>query len=122
MVARETLDGRTSFAWHESGAFLIMRSQVDHPQFPDGVAIIGSDNSSGAFSMIYFDERGVSRILEVTVGDRSATWRHDDPEFTQSLTITAEGGRLVSKGRMSREGGEWEEDLSQVFTREGPGA
>jgi hypothetical protein len=94
-----------------------MRSQVDHPQFPDGVAIIGSDNSSGALSMIYFDERGVSRILEVTAADDRVSWRHEDPEFTQSLTIAVEGGRLVSKGRMSRKGGAWEDDLSQDFTR-----
>jgi len=118
MVPGETLHGRTSFAWHEGGAFLIMRSQVDWPKFPDGVAIIGSDGASGKLTMIYFDERQVSRLLDVTVGDRSVTWRHDDPEFTQSLTISAEGEGLVSKGRMSRKGGEWEDDLSQVFTRE----
>jgi hypothetical protein len=118
MVPGEILRGRTSFSRHEGGAFLIMRSQVDRPEFPDGVAIIGSDGGSGRFAMIYFDERGVSRILDVTVGDRSVTWRHDDPEFAQSLTIAAEGDGLVSKGLMSRKGGEWEDDLSQVFTRE----
>ncbi|HEU0098830.1 MAG TPA: hypothetical protein VFQ67_08640 [Allosphingosinicella sp.] len=122
MVPGETLTGRTSFAWHEGGAFLIMRSQVDRPKFPDGVAIIGSDESTGKFAMVYFDERGVSRILDVAVGDRSVTWRHDDPEFTQALTIAAEGDGLVSRGRMSRKGGEWEDDLSQVFTREGAAA
>ncbi|HEX8239624.1 MAG TPA: hypothetical protein VF574_07790 [Allosphingosinicella sp.] len=117
MVPGETLAGRTSFSWHEGGAFLIMRSQVDKPKFPDGVAIIGSDGGSGKLTMIYFDERLVSRILDVTAGERSVTWRHDDPEFTQILTIAAEGDQLVSKGRMSRKGGEWEDDLSQVFTR-----
>jgi hypothetical protein len=120
LMPGERLNGRTSFSRHEGGAFLIMRSQVDHPQFPDGMAIIGSDGASGGFAMVYFDERGVSRILDLTVGDRSATWRHDDPEFTQSLTVKAEGDRLVSKGRMSRKGGEWEDDLSQIFTRETP--
>lgn len=114
----EALHGLTSFAWHEGGAFLIMRSQVDHPQFPDGVAIIGSDDS-GRLVMSYFDERGVSRIIDVTVGEGAVTWKHDDPAFSQSLTITAEDGgeRLVSKGRMSKEGGAWEDDLSQVFTK-----
>lgn len=118
MVPGEILAGRTSFSWHEGGAFLIMRSQVDRPKFPDGVAIIGSDGGSGKFAMTYFDERAVSRLLDVTVGDRSVTWRHDDPEFAQSTTIAAEGDRLVGTGRMSKNGGEWEDDLSQVFTRE----
>ncbi|MEA3052939.1 MAG: hypothetical protein QOG72_1842 [Sphingomonadales bacterium] len=122
MAAGEALRGRTSFSWHEGGAFLVMRSEVDHPKFPDGVAIIGSDDASGKFAMIYFDERGVSRILDVTVGDRSVTWRHDDPDFAQSLTLAAAGDGLVSKGRMSKKGGEWEDDLSEVFTRAAPGA
>ena len=94
-----------------------MQSQVDEPQFPDGVAIIGSDDAAGTFSMIYFDERGTSRIMDVTVGDCTVTWRHANPEFAQSLTIHADGDRLVSQGRMSRNGGPWEDDLSQTFTR-----
>jgi hypothetical protein len=119
MVEGKPLEGRTSFAWHEGGAFLIMRSQVDDPRFPDGVAILGSDDASGRFAMTYFDERGVSRLLDVTVGDREVSWRHDDPEFAQTLTIRTEGDdRLVSKGRMSRKGGAWEDDLSQIFTRD----
>jgi hypothetical protein len=120
-VPGKTLSGRTSFAWHEGGAFLIMRSQIEEPQFPSGMAIIGSDDVAGTFAMIYFDERGVSRLYQVIVGDRMVTWRRDDPLFSQSVTITAEqdGDTLVSKGRMSQKGGPWEDDLSQVFERDG---
>lgn len=119
LVPGETLEGRTSFAWHEGGAFLVMRSDVDEPRFPSGVAIIGSDDVAGTFAMTYFDERGVSRLFEVTVGERTVTWRRDDPTFAQSLTITADSGSdaLVSKGRMSQGGGPWLDDLSQRFTR-----
>src|SRR4051794_37485963 len=63
MVPGKVLRGRTCFAWHEGGAFLIMRSQVDEPRFPSGLAIIGSDNVAGTFAMIYFDERGISRLI-----------------------------------------------------------
>jgi hypothetical protein len=105
--------------WRTTGAFLIMRSEVDEPRFPDGVAIIGSSDIAGTFAMIYFDERGTSRIFQVSVGDRTVTWRRDDPDFSQSLTITAEGGdRLVSQGRMTTKDGIWTDDLSQLFTRE----
>jgi hypothetical protein len=121
-VPGEALSGRTSFSWHEGGAFLIMRSRVDHPLFPDGVAILGSDGGTGKFAMTYFDERGVSRLLDVAVGDRTVTWRHDDPEFSQSLTLKADesGSTLVSKGRMSMKGGAWTDDLSQIYRRESP--
>ena len=40
------LKGRTSFEWTEGGAFLIMRSEVNHPQFPSGIAIFGSDDQA----------------------------------------------------------------------------
>jgi hypothetical protein len=119
LVPGETLLGRASFAWHEGGAFLIMRSDVEHPQFPSGVAVIGSADVSGRFAMLYFDERGTSRICDVTVGDRTLTWRRDDPDFAQSLTISAEGeARLVSQGRIRMKGEEWADDLSQVYRRE----
>ena len=118
LVPDAALEGRASFAWHEGGAFLIMHAQVAHPLFPSGVAIIGSDDSAGTFAMIYFDERGVSRFYQVDVGDRTMTWRRDDPELAQSMTIAADGAdRLVSKGRMSQKGGPWTDDLSQRFIR-----
>ena len=114
----QTLSGRTSFRWTEGGAFLTMRQEVDDPDFPDGVAIVGSDHSAGSFGMLYFDERGTSRRMEVEVGERAIAWRHEDAKFAQKLTLSAEGDdRLVSKGLMSEYGGPWKDDLSQVFTR-----
>jgi hypothetical protein len=124
MVPGETLLGRTSFSWHEGGAFLIMRSEVDYPLFPSCVAIIGSDEAAGTLAMSYFDERGVSRLLDVTAGDRTVTWRHDDPEFAQTLRIDADpgGDRLRSEGRMSERRAEWGPDLSQIFERADAGS
>lgn len=115
-----TLNGRTSFTWCEGGALLVMRSAVDHPLFPDGTAVIGGDGSSKRFAMIYCDERGVSRLFDVTAGARSAIWRRDDPAFSQEATISAvgDGETLTSVGRMSVEGGPWTDDLSQTFIRE----
>ncbi|HSI17877.1 MAG TPA: hypothetical protein VK980_08915 [Sphingomonas sp.] len=123
LVPGETLCGRTSFAWHEGGAFLIMHAQVDEPRFPSGVAIIGSDNVAGTFAMTYFDARGISRLYQVEVGERTVTWRRDDPALSQSMTIAAgdDGDTLVATGRMSQDGGPWGDDLSQTFTREGRG-
>ena len=115
----QSLTGRASFSWHEGGAFLISHTEVDAPHFPDGVAIIGSDDVAGTFWMIYFDQRGVSRHFEVTVGEGTVSWRRIDPRFSQTTTISVRDGgdTLVSEGRMSKDGGPWTEDLSQVYTR-----
>ena len=112
--------GRTSFAWHQGGAFLIMHSQIDEPEIPSGVAIFGSDDGLGTVTMLYFDERGVSRHYAVEAGNRTVTWSRDDPNFRQIQTITAaaDGASLESKGRMARNGGAWEDDLSLNFARE----
>lgn len=113
------LPGITNFLWAEGGAFLIMRSQTDHKDFPDGIAIFGSDNVSGAITMCWFDERGISRICPVEIGQGSIQWHHDDPAFMQRVTITADanGERMVSNGEMARGGKSWGPDLSQVFVR-----
>lgn len=117
-VPGTSLCGRTAFSWLEGGAFLIMRTEIDEPQFPDGVAIIGSDDVAATLVMIYFDERGTSRIFDVIVGDQTVSWCRENPEFSQSTSITAKNDdRLVSKGRMSKKGGPWMDDLSQDFTR-----
>src|SRR3954464_4299098 len=61
MVPGKTFHGRTSFEWIEGGAFLIMHSEIDEPEIPTGIAIFGTDDSTGECTMLYFDERGVSR-------------------------------------------------------------
>lgn len=116
------LDGRASFRWDEGGAFLMMRTQVADPDFRDGVAVIGSDDATGTFTMTYFDQRGVSRIYDVVVGDQSVTWRRDDPKLSQVNTISVGDGAdtLVGKGRMAEGGGDWSDDLSQFFHRMPP--
>ena len=115
----EPLPGKTSFAWAEGGAFLLMRSQTDHEDFPDGVAVFASDNVLRTITMCWFDERGISRLCPVIVRDGAVHWHHDDPAFMQRLTITAgpDGRHMSSTGEMAKNGGEWTADLSQVFVR-----
>jgi hypothetical protein len=114
-----TFHGRTSFAWHEGGAFLLMRSEIDEPQIPSGVAIIGSDDAAGTFTMIYFDERDVSRRYIVEVGDGEVSWHRDEAGFAQrmALTIHADGVRLDLHGKMAHDGGPWEDDLRLSYER-----
>jgi hypothetical protein len=114
--------GRTSFAWHEGGAFLIMRSEIDEPEIPSGVAIIGSDDAAKTYFMLYFDERGVSRKYDLTMTQNLLTWRRDEPSLSQrsTMAIEADGNRLVAHGEMSRDGAAWETDLSLTYVRVRP--
>ena len=119
LVPGKTFHGRTSFGWMEGGAFLIMHSQTEEPEIPSAIAIFGSDDASGECSMLYFDERGVSRRYAVRVQDGVWRWWRDTPEFSQwlALTVSADGRTIVSRGEYSRDGSTWEPDLELIYTR-----
>ncbi|MEP7066872.1 MAG: hypothetical protein ABI889_12615 [Gemmatimonadota bacterium] len=119
LVPGKTFHGRTTFDWMEGGAFLIMRSQIDEPEIPSGVAIFGTDDTTGECSMLYFDERGVSRRYESSVANGVWKWWRNDPKFSQRFTgrISADGRTIESGGELSRDGGKWEKDLQLTYTR-----
>ena len=100
---------------------MLMRSEVDEPEVPSGVAVIGSDDVAGTFMMIYFDEREVSRQYVVEVADGVVRWHRDEGGFAQRMVITiaADGRKLDASGAMSRDGGPWEDDLQLSYERIG---
>ena len=50
LVPGTAFHGRTSFEWHERGAFVLMRSEIDEPEIPSAVAVVGSDDAAGMFT------------------------------------------------------------------------
>ncbi|MDE2019277.1 MAG: hypothetical protein KGJ13_02930 [Patescibacteria group bacterium] len=118
-VPDKTLHGSARIEWIEGGAFLIIRAHIDDERFPDGVEIFGSDDATGEFFMLHFDERGVSRKYDVSFRGNVLTWRRDDPGFSQRmvLTIADDGKSMASKGEMNRDGKGWEPDLQLMYTR-----
>ena len=119
MVPGKTFHGRTSFAWIEGGAFLVMRTEIDEPEIPSGIAIVGSDDGNGECSMLYFDERGVSRRYGISFTDNVWKWWRNAPDLSQRFagTISADGRTIVSSGELSRDGTTWEPDLALTYTR-----
>ena len=119
LVPGKTFHGRTRFDWLEGGAFLIMHSEIDEPEIPSGIAVYGTDDTTGAFSMLYFDERGISRRYEVSLRENLWKWWRDAPGFSQRFTgtIAADGRTIVCGGELSRDGVNWEPDLQLTYTR-----
>lgn len=119
LVPDTTFHGHTSFEWLEGGAFLIMHSEIYEPGIPSGIAIFGSDDSTGEYFMLYFDERGVSRKYEVTLRDNIWKWWRNAPGFSQRFTGTfVDGGStIIAKGELSKDGSSWEKDLELTYKR-----
>jgi len=69
--------------------------------------------------MLHFDERGASRKFDVAIEGNHLKWWRDDPNFYQRFTLIIEdnGNKLVSYGKMSRDGGAWEKNLELTYTR-----
>jgi hypothetical protein len=81
------LHGHTSFAWLENGAFLLMRSEIDDPRFPTGIAIFASDDAEGAYYMLTVDARGVSRKYDMTLADNVWKWWRTAPGFFNATKV-----------------------------------
>jgi hypothetical protein len=81
--------------------------------------ILGSDDATGEYFMLYFDERKVSRKYEVSFQDNVLRWWRNAPGFSQryTWTITDNGNTIIGKGELSKDGTTWEKDLEQTFTR-----
>lgn len=114
-----TLHGRTTIEWHDGGAFICIRSEIDEPGIPSGIAYIGSDDQQGTFTMLYFDERGVSRRYEVVMDGGVMRWWRDAPGFMQRYTVTVsvDGDTLRGAGELAKEDGVWGPDLELTYTR-----
>ena len=69
--------------------------------------------------MLYFDERGVSRRLEVKLHDGVMTWSRNAPEFSQRVTlaVSSDGRTMTARAEMSKNG-PWAPDLELTYTRQ----
>lgn len=116
LMPGQKLEGRTSFAWHAGGAFVIMHSEMEQKEIPAGVAIFGSDDD-GAITMLYFDRRGVSRHYRVSFEERRMHWARDDPKISQRMEFTVAGDdtEIRQIGHISENDGPWHEDLSLTY-------
>jgi hypothetical protein len=116
-----TFHGHSSFTWLEGGAFMIWYSEIYEGGIPAGMAIFGSDDAVGEFFMLYFDERKVSRKMDVSIDGKELKWWRNATDISQRFTwvISDDGNTIVTKGEMSKENGAWEKDLELTFHRKG---
>jgi hypothetical protein len=122
LLPETVLSGRSTFELLEGGKFLVVREQVDHPEFPDSsVAVIGGADD---LRMHYFDSRGVARVLELAIDRNVWTFTRNKPDFSpldfhQRLTWTLSGDSQTITGlaEISEDGKTWEDDLHITYRR-----
>ena len=117
MFPSTVVNGRMTCEWLEGDRFLVQRSTMDHPDFPDAISVIGFVEDE--LVSHYFDSRGVFRIYRVAMEDRILRIWRDAPGFSQRLEarLSEDGSTLGGTWRLARDDETWDDDLAIEFTR-----
>jgi hypothetical protein len=110
---------KVSFRWLDGVPLLIQRWQVDAPEAPDGVAIIGCDGMNDSYYQLYTDDRDVQRIYAMSLRDGEwKLWRNGEP-FSQRFTgiFSADGNTIVGRWELAEDGTTWRTDFDLTFRR-----
>jgi hypothetical protein len=112
---------RTSsrFEWTEDGAFLVQRQGgAEGP--PQARWLMGRDETSGEYGVLYSDARGVSRVYRMTFEDR--VWRiwRNATGFHQRFEgrVSIDGQTIDARWEKSADGKTWEHDFDLKYVKE----
>ena len=92
----------TTFEWTLGGAFLLQKSEIDLPEAPDALCVIGV--AGDHFRQHYFDSRGVVRTYAMTFDGTAWTLTREEPEITPRTWLQ----RYYGEFRGDRIDGRWE--------------
>jgi hypothetical protein len=109
--------GRAVFEWLDGQRFVVERWTVDHPDFPNGIAILGEGEAG--FAQHYFDSRGVARLYAMSVTDAAWELSRESPGFSQRFIGTfADGGdTIVGRWEKCTDESTWELDFDLTYTK-----
>ena len=123
-MPNEVIHGRSVFEWWGDRMYLMQRSTMDHPDFPDSLSIMGATHPDGGLALHWFDSRGVHRVFDMTfergvwTTSRKATGRKD---FDQSMrgAFSDDGNMIMVQSSLSEPGGGGEQkpDFAVTYSR-----
>ena len=111
-----TVRGHAVFEWVDGRRFLVQRWTIEHPDFPNGIAILGEGESG--LAQHYFDSRGVARVYAMSVTDETWELSRESPEFSQRFIGTfSEDGSTITGRWEKLDGSNWELDFHLTYTK-----
>ena len=112
--------GRVVFEWMAGEQFLIQRWEVPVPEAPDGLAVIGFNDSRGTFLQHYFDSRGIARVYGLALeAGVLRLWRDAPEDYSQRYEgrLSDDGAAIVGAWEMSEDGATWRHDFDLTYRR-----
>jgi hypothetical protein len=123
-VIEGDIGARSSFEWILDGAFLLQRSEVDHPDAPNGHALIAAKSDGDGYTQHYFDSRGVVRLYDMTFDGRTWTLTRESADFSPLDfeqryvgTFTDDGSAIRGEWQIKHPGEDWKKDFVMNYVR-----
>lgn len=114
----DTIHGPLSFYWVEHGAFLVMRMGDKPPAAPQALWLVGRDDSSPDYRVLYYDARSVSRVYQMSFADGLWKMWRESPGFSQRFEARlVDGNTIKGAWEKSTDGLRWEHDFDVLFAR-----
>ena len=115
------IHGTATIEWY-ADAFLLLRSSFPGRSADQGGSAWGMafsrNDPRDTFVALYNDDRGVSRVFDMSFADGVWTLLREDPDFHQRLAIRIGEDRLDWRADASEDAGQsWRKDLDYVFVR-----
>ena len=115
----DTLTGQVSIQWLEGGAFLVMYMGGQPQGTPDAIWLIGRDESTPNYTVLYYDNRSVSRVYEMSFSDGLWKMWRNAPGFSQRFEgkFSEDGNIITAHWQNSSDGSTWEHDFDVTYTK-----
>jgi hypothetical protein len=117
----DTATGHVSFECMQDGAFLVMRMGDKPSGPPDAMWIIGRDDSTPNYTVLYYDSRGVSRVYAMSFSDGAWKMWREAPGFCQRFEgkLSSNGNTITARWEKSPDGATWQHDFDLTYTKIG---
>jgi hypothetical protein len=100
---------------HDS--LLIIRNS-DAGKKPDDIWVIGYSDPQEKYQLLYYDQRGVARIFNLTFDGKKMIFWREDKDFYQRVTLEINSDGLHSVAEASEDKGKtWRKDLEMAYTK-----
>jgi hypothetical protein len=111
--------GPVLIEWVQDGAFLAMRMGDKSPGPPQALWLIGRDDSTPNFTVLYYDARSVSRVYEMSFSEGVWKMWREAPGFWQRYegTVSKGGKTMTAHWEKSADGSRWEHDFDVTSTK-----
>jgi hypothetical protein len=100
------------FDWLDGQAFVI-----EH--WGGSTWIIGFDDTTETYSVLYHDERGVSRVYQMSLSNGLWKLWRNTPDFSQCFEgqLSADGQTITARWEKSTNGSSWEQDFALTYSK-----